>query len=188
MPSPLDIALGKIGKNGNPIHPALVHYPLTFLLTASLLDIGSFFSRPNYDHAAILTKILSPDHIPVLNSMSYFCTVAALLTSIPTLITGGVEGYHLFFGGNLDPRDVKPGNLHPMVKMTLIHAWLNYASVAGAVYNWRTRRNVEGYSASGSNAIASGFIIGAMGYAAFLGGTLVYTRGLGCRGWERDWN
>jgi hypothetical protein len=66
-----------------------------------------------------------------------------------------------------------------MVKMTLIHAWLNYASVAGAVYNWRTRRNMEGYSASGSNAIVSGFIIGAMGYAAFLGGTLVYTRGVG---------
>lgn len=111
--------------------------------------------------------------------MSYFCTVAALLTSIPTVITGGAEGYHLFFGGSLDSKDVKPGNLHPLVKMTLIHAWLNYTSVAGAVYNWLTRRNMEGYSASGSNTIVSGVIMVAMGYAAFLGGTMVYTRGVG---------
>jgi uncharacterized membrane protein len=155
----------------------LVHYPLTFLLTASLLDITAFFSSHNLDHTATLTKILAPDHVTVLNSMSYFCTVAGLLTSIPTLITGGVEGYHLFFGGSLDSGDIKPGKLPSIVKMTLAHAWLNYASVAGAIYNWLTRRNVEGYSASRSNAIVSSLIMAAMGYAALLGGTLVYTGG-----------
>ena len=123
--------------------------------------------------------MLSPDQIPVLNSISYLCTVAGLLTSIPTVITGGAEGYHLFFHGSLDAKDVKFGNLHPLVKMTLIHAWLNYASVAGAVYNWLTRRAVEGHTSSSSNAIVSGLILGAMGYAAFLGGTMVYTRGVG---------
>ncbi|KAH8595470.1 hypothetical protein B0O99DRAFT_594633 [Bisporella sp. PMI_857] len=122
--------------------------------------------------------MLSLDHTPVLSSTS-FCAIAALLTSIPTLITGGVEGYHLFFGGSLDSRDVKHGKLHPIVKITLIRAWLNYASVAGAVFNWRTRRNVEGYSTSGSNTMVSGFITSAMGYAAFLG----WDAGL----YEGDW-
>lgn len=111
--------------------------------------------------------------------MSYFCTVAALLTSIPTLITGVAEAYHLFFGDTSDSEDVKPGNRHPLFKMTVIHAWLNYASVAGAVYNWLTRRNIEGYGASGGNTIVSGLVMVAMGYSAFLGGTLVYTKGVG---------
>jgi hypothetical protein len=131
------------------------------------------------DHTAILTKFLSPEHIPVLNSMSYFCTVAGLLTSIPTLITGVAEGYNLIFHSGLGSDNLRPGELHPMAKMAILHAWLNYASVAGAVYNWLTRRRVEGYSSGGSNVIVSGLILGAMGYGAFVGGTLVYTRGAG---------
>lgn len=79
----------------------------------------------------------------------------------------------------MDSADAKPGTLHPTAKMTIIHAWLNYASVAGAIYNWLTRRNVDGYSASGTNTVVSGVIMVVMGYAASLGGTLVYTKGVG---------
>jgi len=108
-----------------------------------------------------------------MSLMSYFSTVAAVLTSIPALITGGSEAYNLFFNGGLDSGD-------PMVKMTLVHAWLNYSAVGGAVYNWLTRRGLDGYGASsGKNVIVSGFIVGAVGYASFLGGTLVYARGVG---------
>ena len=63
--------------------------------------------------------------------------------------------------------------------MTIVHAWLNYGSVAGAIYNWLSRRSIEGHGSSGRNAIVSGVIVVLMGYAAFLGGTLVYTRGAG---------
>lgn len=39
---------------------------------------------------------------------------------------------------------------------------------------------MEGYGVSGGkNVIVSGFIVGAVGYAAILGGTLVYARGVG---------
>jgi uncharacterized membrane protein len=157
----------------------LVHYPLTFFLTASLLDITAFLSNRNLVDTATFAKIVTPENVPVLNTLSYFCTVAGLLTSIPTLITGVAEGYNVLFGGSIPSEDVKPGKLHPIAKMTIAHAWLNYASVAGAIYNWLTRRNVAGHSASGSNAIISALIMGALGYSAFLGGTLVYTRGMG---------
>lgn len=176
MPSLLDIALGRVGKNSNPVHTALVHFPLTFVFTASLLDITTFLSN---GHTETFTKIISPDHIPVLNSISYFSTVAALLTSIPTLITGVAEGYNLIFHSGIDSDNLKRGKLHPTVKMAILHAWLNYFSVAGAVYNWLTRRSVQGYSSRGRNVIVSGLILGTMGYAGYLGGTLVYARGAG---------
>jgi Predicted membrane protein (DUF2231) len=105
--------------------------------------------------------------------MSYYSTVAALLTSIPTLITGIAEGY-LILGQGFEFK-----NLDPLAKITLTHAWLNFTVVGGAVYNWLTRRSVEEYKSGSSNVIVSVLGLGALGYAAVLGGIMVYARGVG---------
>lgn len=68
---------------------------------------------------------------------------------------------------------------NPVIKTTLIHAGLNDLAIFGAVYNWLTRRNREDFMPWGGNALVSVGILGAVAYAAFLGGGLVYTHGTG---------
>jgi hypothetical protein len=68
---------------------------------------------------------------------------------------------------------------NPVVKTTLIHAGLNDLAIFGAVYNWLSRRNRDDFVAGGGNALVSAVMLGAVAYAAFLGGGLVYAHGTG---------
>ena len=70
-------------------------------------------------------------------------------------------------------------NLDPTVRTTLIHAGLNDVAVLGAAYNWLTKRGVEGYVVSGGNVLVSALTMGGVMYSAYLGGALVYERGVG---------
>jgi len=69
--------------------------------------------------------------------------------------------------------------LVPKVKTTLIHAGLNDVVVAGAVYNWLMERNVEDFKPAGHQVLMSMGALLVAFYAAYLGGGLVYARGVG---------
>lgn len=66
------------------------------------------------------------------------------------------------------------------VKTALAHAALNDTVAVMLVYNWLTRRNVEGFAPSSVNlAISSTLAMPVVFFAAALGGELVYTHGMG---------
>merc|ERR1712230_20015 len=67
----------------------------------------------------------------------------------------------------------------PVIKTTLIHAGLNDLVIFGAVYNMLSRWGNEAYMPTGRNTLVSFLMLGGVGYAAFLGGGLVYTHGVG---------
>lgn len=112
----------------------------------------------------------------MLSLFSYFCTLAALITSVPALVTGGAEAYAIIASRGLDFK-----NLDPTVRTTLIHAGLNDVALLGAVYNWLTKRGVEGYVVSGGNVLVSAVTVVGVLYSAYLGGALVYVHGVGVR-------
>jgi len=178
MPSLLDIGLGKVGGNSHPIHPATIHLPIAFLLAASFFDILSYMavSFPSLFDAIVrlfaspYTSVSTVATIYHLSLFSYASTIAGIVTSFPALSSGAFEAYAMISSKGLDLSN-------PVIKTTLIHAGLNDLAVFGAVYNWLTRRGREDFMPWGGNALVSASILVLVGYAAFLGGSLVYTHG-----------
>ncbi|KAH7309317.1 hypothetical protein BKA65DRAFT_171298 [Rhexocercosporidium sp. MPI-PUGE-AT-0058] len=180
MPSIVDIGLGKVGGNSHPIHPATVHLPIAFLLAASILDILTFLGVSSSSFLNILvniSSIFSKTTSPVavvyhLCLFSYVSTVAGVLTSFPAITSGLFEAFAMIKAKGLDLSN-------PIIKTTLIHAGLNDLAVFGAVYNMLSRWGREAYMPEGGNTLVSFVMLGSVGYAAFLGGGLVYTHGVG---------
>ncbi|CAL3971532.1 unnamed protein product [Diplocarpon coronariae] len=179
MPSIIDIGTGKVGSNSHPLHPATVHLPIAFLFAASLLDLLAFGSL----HSPLLViclrnalGFLFPAATPAaviyhLSLFSYASTVAGILAALPAISSGLFELSAMVSARGLDLAD-------PVVKTTLIHAGVNDAAVLGAVYNAVSQWG-DGFAPSGGNAFVSLGILGGVGYAAFLGGGLVYEHGVG---------
>ncbi|KAH7417812.1 hypothetical protein BKA64DRAFT_179979 [Cadophora sp. MPI-SDFR-AT-0126] len=180
MPSIVDIGLGKVGDNSHPIHPATVHLPVAFLLAASALDILTFIcvsSSPILNITVNISSIFSSTASQVaviyhLCLFSYVSTVAGVLTSFPAITSGLFEAYAMISAKGLDLSN-------PVIKTTLIHAGLNDLAVFGAVYNMLSRWGREAYMPTGGNTLVSFLMLGGVAYAAFLGGGLVYTHGVG---------
>jgi len=174
--------LGQYGDNSHPVHPATIHMPITFLLASSVLDMISAvgLQAPSvlYPLMKLTTSSGFPtrlDEIALLNYLSLFSyasTVAALITSMPALSTGAAELYAMVQAKGVDLND-------PVVKTTLIHAGLNDIAIAGALYNWLSRRNRTGYEVQSGNILTSALILGGVAYSAFLGGSLVYAHAVG---------
>ncbi|KAG4413265.1 hypothetical protein IFR04_013616 [Cadophora malorum] len=180
MPSIVDIGLGKVGGNSHPIHPATVHLPIAFLVAASGLDILTFIGVSSSSLLNVMvnvSSIFSPTASPVavvyhLCLFSYVSTLAGVLTSFPAITSGLFEAYAMISAKGLDLSN-------PVIKTTLIHAGLNDLVIFGAVYNMLSRWGNEAYMPTGSNTLVSFLMLGGVGYAAFLGGGLVYTHGVG---------
>ncbi|KAI9051737.1 hypothetical protein LZ554_004777 [Drepanopeziza brunnea f. sp. 'monogermtubi'] len=180
MPSILDIGLGKVGDNSHPIHPATVHLPIAFLLVGSGLDMLAYISMCSPLAVDALSSVFgvffdaaTPAAIIYhLSLFGYVSTFAGAVTAVPALTTGLVEGYAMVSAKGLDLSD-------PVVKTTVIHAGLNDVAVLGAVYNLVSKWGHAAFAPRGGNVVVSGLILGGVAYAAFLGGGLVYTHGVG---------
>lgn len=110
--------------------------------------------------------------IQTFSLFSYASTIAALFTALPAITSGLFEAYAMISANGLDFSN-------PIIKTTLIHAGVNDLAVLGALYNWLSKRGAEDFVPGGSNVVVSSVILAAVGYAAFLGGGLVYEHGVG---------
>ncbi|KAI9744082.1 MAG: hypothetical protein M1818_002234 [Claussenomyces sp. TS43310] len=175
------LGLGQFGNNSHPIHPATVHMPITFLIAASAMDMITAIGLRSPSLLFPLMKITTSSGYPnaldevallkYLSLFSYASTVAAILTSFPALATGIAELYAMVSAKGLDLSD-------PVIKTTLIHAALNDVAIAGAFYNWLTRRGRTGYEVQSGNILTSAAMLVGIIYSAYLGGSLVYTHGV----------
>jgi len=182
MPSVVDLGLGKVGMNSHPIHPSTVHLPIAFLLASSVLDFANYAATSSSVVVSTFSAIAGLfSNSPRLNDygviyhlslFGYVSTIAGIVTSLPALSSGLVEGYALLSANDYDLSK-------PKVKTTIIHAALNDLAIAAAVYQVVSKSKSVGYMPSGGNIAISGLLLGGVAYSAYLGGGLVYEHGVG---------
>jgi uncharacterized membrane protein len=166
-------------SSSRPIHPATVHFPLTFLVTSGTLDVFTFLCRrfPSIFLPPLTYLFVSPNSLSDgarlgdISTFSYVSTILALVTSIPAIISGATEAWAIFSTKGLDFNN-------PVVKTVVIHAGLNYLAVFGAVYNWFTRRGNNSFLPGNANVAVSVVMLVSVLYSGYLGGGLVYERGI----------
>ncbi|KAF2276745.1 uncharacterized protein EI97DRAFT_320039 [Westerdykella ornata] len=159
----------------HPTHPATVHFPVTFSVLTGALDLLTFLSRQpaTAKYTYQLFSLLALDDLApqLLPQLSYHTTRALLLVSVPAVITGAIE---------VMPLIKREGISSKKARTAILHALLNDVTVVGALWNWWTRRDVEGYTPSDTNVFLSGVVaLPVTVYAAYLGGHLVYQYGMG---------
>jgi len=157
------------------IHPATVHFPITFIALTGSLDL--LYSATKFPPTASLIlstfKYLEVPSalVELLPQLSYYTTILALVTTVPSVVTGV---------GALLPYIQRDGFGSPKVRTGLQHAGLNDIAAAMLAYNWWTRRRVEDLAPTAVNTMLSGALaLPVMLYAASLGGHLVYEYGMG---------
>jgi len=158
----------------HPIHPAIVHFPITFITLTGLLDMFHAAASSPATAPLIQSALKSLDAQVYLNAIplfSYYTTILALITAIPAIITGGME---------LMPLIQRDGLNTPKARTGVAHAMLNDLGVFALAYNWWTRRAVNDFAPSTTNlAISVALALPASSFAAYLGGSLVYEYGMG---------
>jgi len=171
------VGLGKFGDNSHPVHPATVHFPIAFLTLANALNMvyGSVLYLPSNP---FFTR--DRQNLSTLSILGYASNLLGILTSIPAVLTGGAELYAMIQGNGLYQTD-KDGQktLIPKVKIALTHAGLNDLVVGGAILNWLLERNRPDFEPSGYQVAMSVGLTAVQFYAAYLGGDLIYTHGVG---------
>jgi hypothetical protein len=109
--------------------------------------------------------------LTMLPVLSHYTTIAALVTMVPSILSGGSQ---------LLPVIQRDGFKSSKAKTGVAHAAMNDVVAAALAYNWWTRRNVPGFTPSPLNLVLSGLVaLPMVMYSAKLGGDLVYTYGMG---------
>jgi uncharacterized membrane protein len=158
-----------------------VHFPIAAIALTGALDILHVAATNPLTSSHVVSIVKTLDfQIPLglLPMLSYYSTIAALLATVPAVLSGGSQ---------LLPLIQKHGFKSPKVKTAIAHAMLNDLVAFGMAYNWWTRRNVVGFAPSTVNLILSGVLgIPVVFFAAKLGGDLVYTYGMGMENGRAD--
>jgi len=158
----------------HPLHPATVHFPITFITLTGLLDMFYAVASSPATAPFIQSALKSFDIHIYLSSIplfSYYTTVLALITAIPAVVTGGIE---------LMPLIQRDGLNSSKARTAVTHAMLNDLAVFALAYNWWTRRAMNDFAPSTANlAISAALALPASSFAAYLGGSLVYGYGMG---------
>jgi len=185
------LGLGKIGSNSHPLHPALIHLPLSALTLSFSLDAFNLWGpRPNKLFDTIFGNLtyLTP---ATLHEYSYYLSGLGLILAVPAVTTGLAELYEMVRaqvvqkGWSETWREVKEGKQMKLVSI-LIHAGLMDV-VLGITYStWSARRNavlttpsaLNTFHASNSQLGLATLGLALIGYASYMGGALVYKYGM----------
>jgi len=157
-----------------PLHPATVHFPIAFLFTSYAIDAIQPI-LPNLPSA--ITSFLPP--AVELTRLSYYALSAGLLTSIPAVISGGVQAVKMIQKQGLYETDGK--SIKPKVKTTITHASLNDIVLLASAYSWYVRRQSTSLTYAPENWMVglSVLLLSGLVYSAALGGALTYNYGMG---------
>jgi mono/diheme cytochrome c family protein len=132
------------------LHGALTHIPIAFLLAVSVFEVG----------AALLRK-------PEWRIVSFWLLVGAVVTAVPSLITGWITGNDLRFTGNAVQ---SPG-------VFVTHRLFAFTTSGFAVILllWRVKaKDRLSGRALGASILLSLVVAAGIGYTGFLGGRMVF--------------
>lgn len=170
---------------GKPIHPATVHFPISFLFLSFTLDIlhSTRASLPT----SLQNSLLGPHD---LTSAAHSLLSLGLLTAIPAVVTGGRELITMIQKQGMYESDGV--TVKTKVKATIAHAVAMDVLLAVSSWIWYSRRQVsEGmemkestddsavYAHSTSFVVAEFLTLGLLLLGANIGGTLTYNYGVG---------
>ncbi|KXS96432.1 hypothetical protein AC578_3215 [Pseudocercospora eumusae] len=168
---------------GKPVHPATVHFPISFLFLGYALDTLNHVrsSLPN----GVSSNLASPND---MTRASYYLLSLGLITAIPAVVTGGRELMVMLNKQGMKDAD---GTVKPKVKAAFAHAVFNDVVLALSTYIWYHKRslanqtlqlqgNVESAYAPSKGMVIAGVIATIlMLMAANIGGVLTYNFGVG---------
>lgn len=176
---------------GKPIHPATVHFPISFLFLSFTLDIlhSTRASLPT----SLQNSLLGPHD---LTSAAHSLLSLGLLTAIPAVVTGGRELITMIQKQGMYESDGV--TVKTKVKATIAHAVAMDVLLAVSSWIWYSRRRgdvvlSEGgggldlkestdaavYAHSTSFVVAEFLTLGLLLLGANIGGTLTYNYGVG---------
>ncbi|KAF2493391.1 hypothetical protein BU16DRAFT_528698 [Lophium mytilinum] len=162
---------------GHPVHPATVHFPITFTILSGLLDIFYAAATNSTTGPLILSALKKADvniYLATIPILSYYTNILAIVTAVPSVITGIAQ---------LMPLVQRDGVKTPKALTGIAHAALNDLVVFGNVYNAWTRRTTTDYKPEPLNIVISGAVTFPMVLiSAYLGANLVYKYGMGVGG------
>ncbi|KAK3726010.1 hypothetical protein LTR37_000158 [Vermiconidia calcicola] len=176
-----------------PVHPAVVHFPLAFLILAFGLDIVHSLS-PKLPQAFSSKLAPSTD----LTRASYFLLSAGLLTGVPALVTGGREAVMLIAKQGMWESDSKGESVvRTKVKAMIAHAVVNDLVLGLTTLVWYKKRQnatntlagkmgvgsastgAAAYQASTWMVFLEAFLFVGLIMGANIGGSLTYIFGIG---------
>ncbi|KAF2168567.1 hypothetical protein M409DRAFT_21317 [Zasmidium cellare ATCC 36951] len=171
---------------GKPVHPATVHFPISFLFLGFALDILNHVrtSLPS----TLSNNLLSAAE---MSKASYYLLSIGLISSIPAVVTGGREAVVMIAKQGMWDSDGKTTTMKPKVKATIAHALMNDVVIAVSTYVWYSRRAAANNSLAGKVGAASAYtpatwmviaevvVTVLMMMAANVGGVLTYNFGVG---------
>jgi len=187
------IGLGQFAGNGHPVHPATVHFPISFLSLAYALDVlYGLATSPTTGHLTVNTLKTVNNALSLhinLNDISrvaYYSNLIGIITAIPAVLSGGAEMFAMIQGQGVwekikresDGKEISSG-INPKVKHGALHGILNEGAIAASLFNWWSRRSVPGYEPSSTNVWISALVLPTVMFSAYLGGSLVYEYGVG---------
>ncbi|KAF1351970.1 hypothetical protein BDV97DRAFT_348514 [Delphinella strobiligena] len=168
----------------HPVHPATVHWPLTFLTTSYGLDV--LVASWGYLPASVTSSLPTATE---LSRISYYALSLGILTSLPAISSGVAQALKMVKAQGIKAPD---GSIKPKVKVLAAHAVVNDVVVAVSTYLWWQRRQansarllLEGKDPlayelpSGGQAVVAALLGAVLLFAANLGGSLVYDYGMG---------
>lgn len=123
--------------------------------------------------------------------MSYALNTLGVLTAIPATVAGGLQfrklvKQHQVLGKLKAAQSTEEKlnvikNVHPKLKIALVHALLNDVIIAGAVWNWSSRSGNAMNAPTWVNILVSAVTAPVLAFAVLLGGKMVFDYGVGVR-------
>ncbi|OQO15035.1 hypothetical protein B0A48_00417 [Cryoendolithus antarcticus] len=178
---------------GKPIHPATVHFPISFLALSYGLD-AAYFARPNLPSA--LTSLLPIDSD--LTRASYYLLSLGLITMLPSIASGGQQALVMFQRQGIYEADGK--TVRVKSKAVIAHAIVNDVVLALGTWIWWTKRSAAAdslassvageklgaaltgaaaYAPSNVQVLVGVLTLGLLFFGASIGGSLTYLYGVG---------
>jgi len=175
------LGLGKFGKNGHPIHPSTVHWPLAFLSTAYGLDGLTMLIRKDIISVRSIGTFIND-----LPRVSFYCHILGVLTALPAAATGIAELYAMISSKGIwqkiqrksDKETVYSG-MNPTVRIGLLHAIANDVALATSVHAIWARMSTRNFDGGDTAVLMSALMLPALMWSGYLGGSLVYEYGVG---------
>lgn len=110
--------------------------------------------------------------------MSYYALAAGILTSLPAIVSGGIQGYKAVQAQGLTDES---GAVKSKFKTMIAHAVFNDVVTAGAAWVWwcKHQSSLQTYAPANWMVGVQVLLGMALLWAAHLGGSLTYNYGMG---------
>lgn len=181
-------------SSGKPIHPATVHFPISFLALSYGLDALHALT-PSLP--ANISSALPPSND--LTRASYYLLSLGLITTLPAVVSGGQQAVALFSRQGMYEADGK--TLKQKSKAVIAHALVNDVVLALGTWIWYAKRSAHNQSLAASvvgekagsalltpeaayapqlwQVVLGVATLGLLFFGASIGGALTYNYGVG---------